>query len=84
MFNYKISPASQTIFLAVLQARIFLIKIKISRVLNFHFSGFSGESVCLQCGQDGMDWSLVMAQKVKKRTCLQIIPVLQCSQRHHT
>lgn len=26
MFNYKISPASRTIFLAVLQARIFLIK----------------------------------------------------------
>jgi len=42
MFNYKISPASQAIFLAFLEAQIFLIKIEITGVLNFHLSGFGG------------------------------------------
>jgi hypothetical protein len=68
MFNYKISPATRSIFLAVWHARIFLIKIKISGVLNFHLASFSG-SVRLH-SQAGVVWCLAMAQKQLKEDSL--------------
>jgi hypothetical protein len=69
MFNYKISPASRTIFLAVLQAQIFLIK-KISMVLNFHLSSFSGESLWLYCGRVRMDRRLEREGKNLPANCV--------------